>query len=66
MAGGSITLTMLDEESVKLWDAPVHTSVLRWGMCEAYASAAGSPFRSPRVMLPPGGSSGMRQACKAW
>ncbi|TPL48281.1 dihydroxyacetone kinase subunit DhaK [Mesorhizobium sp. B2-4-6] len=32
MAGCSITLTMLDEETTALWDAPVHTAALRWGM----------------------------------
>ena len=32
MAGCSITLTMLDAEMEKLWDAPVHTAALRWGM----------------------------------
>lgn len=32
MAGCSITVTMLDAETTKLWDAPVHTSALRWGM----------------------------------
>ena len=32
MAGCSITLTMLDDEMAKLWDAPVHTAALRWGM----------------------------------
>mgnify|MGYP000993846251 CR=1 FL=1 len=32
MAGCSITLTMLDDESVRLWDAPVHTPALRWGV----------------------------------
>lgn len=32
MAGCSITLSMLDEESAKLWDAPVHTAALRWKM----------------------------------
>ena len=32
MAGCSITLTMLDEETTRLWDAPVHTAALRWGM----------------------------------
>ncbi|MEP3275000.1 MAG: dihydroxyacetone kinase subunit DhaK [Stappiaceae bacterium] len=32
MAGCSITLTMLDEELQKYWDAPVHTAALRWGM----------------------------------
>ncbi len=31
MAGCSITLTLLDEELIKLWDAPVHTANLRWG-----------------------------------
>jgi phosphoenolpyruvate---glycerone phosphotransferase subunit DhaK len=31
MAGASITLTILDEELLRLWDAPVHTAALRWG-----------------------------------
>lgn len=31
MAGCSITLTLLDEELLALWDAPVHTAALRWG-----------------------------------
>lgn len=30
MAGCSITLTLLDDELIKLWDAPVHTANLRW------------------------------------
>jgi len=32
MAGCSITLTMLDAQTTALWDAPVHTAALRWGM----------------------------------
>ena len=31
MAGCSITLLRLDDELVRLWDAPVDTSGLRWG-----------------------------------
>ncbi len=31
MAGCSITLSLLDEELTRLWDAPVHTAALRWG-----------------------------------
>jgi phosphoenolpyruvate---glycerone phosphotransferase subunit DhaK len=31
MAGCSITLARLDDESIRLWDAPVHTPALRWG-----------------------------------
>jgi len=31
MAGCSITLTLMDDELIKLWDAPVHTASLRWG-----------------------------------
>ncbi len=31
MAGASITLTLLDEELTRYWDAPVHTAALRWG-----------------------------------
>ncbi len=32
MAGCSITVTMADEEMLQLWDAPVHTAALRWGV----------------------------------
>ena len=32
MAGCSITLAMLDDETAALWDAPVHTAALRWGI----------------------------------
>ncbi len=32
MAGCSITLLRLDDELTRLWDAPVHTPALRWGM----------------------------------
>ena len=32
MAGCSITLAVLDDEAKRLWDAPVHTAGLRWGM----------------------------------
>lgn len=32
MAGCSITVTLLDEEIERLWDAPVHTPALRWGV----------------------------------
>jgi dihydroxyacetone kinase-like protein len=32
MAGCSITLLRLDEELEALWDAPVHSPALRWGM----------------------------------
>jgi dihydroxyacetone kinase-like protein len=32
MAGCSITVTMLDDEIAKGWDAPVQTPALRWGM----------------------------------
>jgi dihydroxyacetone kinase-like protein len=31
MAGCSITLSLLDDELIRLWDAPVHTANLRWG-----------------------------------
>jgi dihydroxyacetone kinase-like protein len=30
MAGASLTVTLLDDELVSLWDAPVHTAALRW------------------------------------
>jgi dihydroxyacetone kinase-like protein len=32
MAGCSITLLRLDDEMTRLWDAPVHTPALRWGV----------------------------------
>lgn len=32
MAGCSLTLTRLDAETAALWDAPVHTPGLRWGV----------------------------------
>jgi len=31
MAGCSLTLTLLDDEMLGLWDAPVNTAALRWG-----------------------------------
>ena len=31
MAGCSLTLTQADDETLRLWDAPVNTSGLRWG-----------------------------------
>jgi dihydroxyacetone kinase-like protein len=32
MAGGSLTVTALDDDIARHWDAPVHTPALRWGM----------------------------------
>jgi dihydroxyacetone kinase-like protein len=32
MAGLSITMLRLDDELLRLWDAPVHTAALRWGV----------------------------------
>ena len=32
MAGCSITVSLLDDEMIALWDAPVHTAALRWGI----------------------------------
>jgi dihydroxyacetone kinase-like protein len=32
MAGSSVTLLRLDDELIGLWDAPVHTPALRWGV----------------------------------
>jgi len=32
MAGCSLTVSMLDAETARLWDAAVHTPALRWGM----------------------------------
>ncbi|HLH74138.1 MAG TPA: dihydroxyacetone kinase subunit DhaK, partial [Chloroflexota bacterium] len=32
MAGCSITLLKLDDDLIHLWDAPVRTAALRWGI----------------------------------
>ena len=32
MAGCSVTVSVLNEEIKRLWDAPVHTAALRWGL----------------------------------
>jgi phosphoenolpyruvate---glycerone phosphotransferase subunit DhaK len=32
MAGCSVTLLKVDDELVRLWDAPVKTPALRWGV----------------------------------
>jgi dihydroxyacetone kinase-like protein len=31
MQGCSVSVLRLDDEMVRLWDAPVHTAALRWG-----------------------------------
>ena len=31
MAGASITVSLLEDDTAKMWDAPVHTAALRWG-----------------------------------
>jgi dihydroxyacetone kinase-like protein len=32
MAGFSVTLLTVDDELLGLWDAPVHTAALSWGV----------------------------------
>jgi dihydroxyacetone kinase-like protein len=32
MAGVSVTVSVLDGKTKTLWDAPVHTAALRWGV----------------------------------
>jgi dihydroxyacetone kinase-like protein len=32
MAGASVTVSVLDGQAKALWDAPVHTAALRWGV----------------------------------
>jgi phosphoenolpyruvate---glycerone phosphotransferase subunit DhaK len=32
MNGASLTVTILDDEMKRLWDQPVHTAAMRWGM----------------------------------
>ena len=32
MAGCSVTVSAADAPTLALWDAPVHTAALRWGM----------------------------------
>jgi dihydroxyacetone kinase-like protein len=32
MAGASLTVLELNDELIRLWDTPVHTAALRWGV----------------------------------
>ena len=53
MAGCSVTLLKLDDELVRLWDAPVNTAGaavggLRWRETVAPADSAAGCARSPR------------------
>jgi phosphoenolpyruvate---glycerone phosphotransferase subunit DhaK len=32
MQGCSVTILRLDDEKTRLWDRPVHTPALRWGV----------------------------------
>ena len=32
MQGASVTILRLDDEKTRLWDAPVDTPALRWGV----------------------------------
>ena len=32
MQGASVTVLRLDDELTELWDSPVHTPALRWGV----------------------------------
>jgi dihydroxyacetone kinase-like protein len=32
MAGASLTVLELNDELIHLWDTPVHTAALRWGV----------------------------------
>jgi phosphoenolpyruvate---glycerone phosphotransferase subunit DhaK len=32
MAGVSLTVSVLDSQAKTLWDAPVYTAALRWGV----------------------------------
>jgi dihydroxyacetone kinase-like protein len=42
MAGCSITVSLLDDGLRNLWDAPVHTAALRWGISETKPSDRGT------------------------
>ena len=42
MAGCSISVTAVDAASLVLWDAPVRTAVLRWGVCARHGAARGA------------------------
>jgi Dak1 domain len=55
MAGASITVSVLDHELYRLWDAPVHTAALRW----IASSTPRSPARVPDHLS---GQSGSRPA----
>ena len=41
MAGCSVTLLKLDDEMLRLWDAPVRTPALRWGVLTMTMAEAG-------------------------
>ena len=41
MAGCSITVTRSTTRCTRLWDAPVHTAALRWGMWPDHGIACG-------------------------
>jgi dihydroxyacetone kinase-like protein len=47
MAG--CTVSLLDEERKRLWDAPVHTAALRWGV----SLGAGSALHAGRILVMP-------------
>jgi dihydroxyacetone kinase-like protein len=32
MAGCSLTVSLVDDQLTKLWDTPIHTAALRWGV----------------------------------
>ena len=32
MVGASVTVSLVDDDALRLWDAPVHTPALRWRM----------------------------------
>src|SRR5690606_5302370 len=51
MQGISVTLLRMDDELTQLWDAPVHTAALRWGIRWA-ATRDGWPRRCARVRRP--------------
>src|SRR4029450_10525047 len=53
MQGCSITLLRLDAEKTRLWDAPVHTAGLRWGVRPSTAARTkGVVARCPPASRP--------------
>src|SRR5262249_100595 len=55
MAGASVTLCQVDEELLRLWDAPVSTPALRWGR---YVESTTDPCKEIQGSTPTSSAAG--------